>query len=50
MPRLIITEAAAIGLERCRAFLDEKNALAATRAGETIIASLALLETTPRAA
>ena len=48
MPRLIITEAAAIGLERCRAFLDEKNALASQRAGQTIIASLTLLETTPQ--
>lgn len=48
MPRLIITEGAALGLERCRAFLQDKNAQAVKRAGQTIAASLALLETTPQ--
>jgi plasmid stabilization system protein ParE len=48
MPRLIITEGAALGLEGCRAFLQDKNAQAAKRAGQTIAASLALLETTPQ--
>jgi hypothetical protein len=34
MPRVIITEGAAVGLERCRAFLQDKNAQAAKRAGQ----------------
>ena len=48
MPRLIITEGAALGLERCRTFLDEKSAQASARAGQTIAARLLMLETTPQ--
>ena len=48
MPRLIVTEGAAVGLERCRAFLADKSAQAAKRAGQTIAAHLLLLETTPQ--
>ena len=48
MPRLIVTEGAAVGLERCRAFLQDKSAQAAQRAGQTIAARLALLEITPQ--
>ncbi len=47
MPRIIITEGAARGLERCRQFLAEKNPLAARRAGQTIERQLALLATNP---
>ena len=48
MPRLIITEGAALGLERCRTFLDEKSPQSAARAGQTIAARLLMLETTPQ--
>jgi plasmid stabilization system protein ParE len=48
MPRLIITEGAALGLERCRIFLHEKNTQASARAGQTIAARLLMLETTPQ--
>jgi plasmid stabilization system protein ParE len=48
MPRLIITEGAVAGLERCRTFLADKNAQAAQRAGQAIAVGLALLETTPQ--
>ena len=47
MPRLILTEGAAIGLDRCRAFLAEKNPHAAVRAGKAISARLLALELTP---
>lgn len=47
MPRLIITEGAALGLERCRAFLADKSPPAAERAGRTIAARLLMLQTTP---
>ena len=47
MPRLIVTQGAARGLERCRRFLGEKNPLAAQRAGETIRRHLLLLESNP---
>ncbi len=47
MPRVIITEGAAQGLERCRCFLAEKNPLAAKRAGQAIECQFALLETEP---
>lgn len=49
MPRVIITEGAARGLERCRLFLAEKNPQAAMRAGQTIEHQFALLETEPEA-
>jgi plasmid stabilization system protein ParE len=48
MPRLIITEGAALGLERCRIFLQAKNPQAAARAGQSIAARLMMLETTPQ--
>ena len=47
MPRVIITEGAARGLERCRLFLTEKSPQATVRAGQTIECQLALLETEP---
>ena len=47
MPRVIITEGAAQGLERCRRFLAEKNSQAAKRAGQAIERQFALLETEP---
>lgn len=47
MPRVIITEGAAHGLERCRLFLAEKNPQASVRAGQTIERQFALLETEP---
>ena len=47
MPRVIITEGAALGLERCRLFLAEKHPQAALRAGQVIERRLALLETDP---
>ncbi len=47
MPRVIITQGAADGMERCRLFLVNKNPLAARRAGQIIKNQLILLETTP---
>ena len=47
MPRVIITQGAADGLERCRLFLVGKNPLAARRAGQVIENQFILLETTP---
>ncbi|HEY5817333.1 MAG TPA: type II toxin-antitoxin system RelE/ParE family toxin [Mesorhizobium sp.] len=47
MPRLIITEAAARGLERCRKFLAGKAPLAAQRAAQAIERQFALLRTAP---
>lgn len=47
MPRLIITEGAGLGLERCRRFLVEKDSLVASRAGQAIERQLALLEEHP---
>ena len=47
MPRVIVTEAAARGLERCRRFLASKNPPAAKRAGIAIERQFALLETKP---
>ncbi len=47
MPRLIVTEGAARGLERCRMFLVEKNPDAAKRAGQAINHYLTILETEP---
>lgn len=47
MPQVIITETAALGLERCRQFLAEKNPQAAMRAGQAIAHQFALLETEP---
>lgn len=47
MPRIVITQGAAKGLERCRLFLLEKNPQASKRAGQAIERQLALLETSP---
>jgi plasmid stabilization system protein ParE len=47
VPRVIVTEGAGFGLERCRRFLTERNKQAARRAGQAIARQLALLETTP---
>lgn len=47
VPRLIVTEGAALGLARCRGFLESKNPEAARRAGQEIARRLAMLETNP---
>lgn len=47
MPRLIVTEGAARGLERCRRFLTTKSPEAAIRAGRTIEKQFLLLESAP---
>lgn len=47
MPQVIVTEAAAQGLERCRLFLAERNPRASVRAGQVIAHQFALLETEP---
>ena len=47
MPRVVITEGAVEGLERCRLFLAEKNPEAAVRAGQAIVQQFALLGTEP---
>jgi plasmid stabilization system protein ParE len=48
MPRLIITEGAAEGLEHCRQFLLKANPRAAIRAGQAIEKQLASLEKEPQ--
>jgi plasmid stabilization system protein ParE len=47
VPRVIVTEGAAQGLERCRQFLAEKNPHASRRAGQIIAQHLSLLENNP---
>lgn len=47
MPRVIVTEGAARGLNRCREFLDAQAPDAAKRAGHTIGQHLLLLEAAP---
>ncbi|MCA1793814.1 MAG: type II toxin-antitoxin system RelE/ParE family toxin [Desulfobacteraceae bacterium] len=47
MPRLIVTEGAARGLERCRSFLAEKNPNALKKAAQTIGYHFSLLEKEP---
>jgi len=47
VPRVIITQGAAKGLERCRLFLVEKNSQASNRAGQAIERQFILLETNP---
>ncbi|MBP9727449.1 MAG: type II toxin-antitoxin system RelE/ParE family toxin [Gammaproteobacteria bacterium] len=47
MPRVIVTENAAKGLERRRVFLSSKSLLAVRRAAEAISDNLALLEKHP---
>lgn len=44
MPRLVVTQGAGFGLERCRRFLAEKNPRASQRAGQAIEQQFALLE------
>jgi plasmid stabilization system protein ParE len=47
VPRVIITEGAARGLERCRKFLEPKSREAARRTGQTIERQFLLLESSP---
>lgn len=47
MPRVIVAEGAAEGLERCRRFLAAKALEAARRAGQVIERQFLLLETAP---
>jgi plasmid stabilization system protein ParE len=47
VPRVIITEGAAEGLERCRRFLASKAPEAAKRAGQAIERQFLLLEASP---
>ncbi len=47
MPRVIVTEGAAEGLERCRQFLAPKAPEAARRAGQAIARQFLLLESAP---
>jgi len=47
VPRLIVTEGAAQGLERCRQFLAAKAPEAARRAGQAIERQFLLLEAKP---
>jgi plasmid stabilization system protein ParE len=47
MPRLIVTERAVIGLERCHRFLADRDPASADRAGRAIAKQLTLLCTTP---
>jgi plasmid stabilization system protein ParE len=47
VPRVIVTIAAGLGLDRCRRFLAAKNRQAAKRAGQAIARQFTLLETTP---
>jgi plasmid stabilization system protein ParE len=45
--RVVVTETAFLGLERCRRFLAPKNSQAAIRAGQAIARHFLFLETTP---
>jgi plasmid stabilization system protein ParE len=47
MPRIVVTEAAARGIERCRGFLSNKNPQASRRAGQAIGRQLTLLQANP---
>jgi plasmid stabilization system protein ParE len=47
MPRVIVSEGAALDLERCRRFLNAKSRAAVGRAGRAIERQFALLETNP---
>ena len=48
MSRVIITEGAVSGLERCHQFLVDKNPLSALKAAQAIKQKLTILETDPR--
>ena len=47
MPRVIFTEGAVLGLQRCRRYLEGKHPAAARRAGQVIAWRLAMPETAP---
>lgn len=47
MPQVVVTEGAALGLERCRRFLAAKSPEAARRAGQAIEQQFLLLESAP---
>lgn len=47
MPQVVVTEGAALGLERCRRFLAAKSPEAARRAGQAIERQLLQLESAP---
>ena len=47
MPRVVLTEGAASGLERCRKFLTDKSPSAVKRAGQAIEQRFAHLEMDP---
>ena len=47
MPRVVITETAALGLERCRRFLAEKDRSVTIKAAQAIEKQFAHLETDP---
>lgn len=47
MPRIVVTAGAALGLERCRKFLSEKNPAASRRAGQAIRGQFDLLRFQP---
>ncbi|MGV8843929.1 MAG: type II toxin-antitoxin system RelE/ParE family toxin [Pseudomonas sp.] len=47
MPRLIVTEGAALGLERCRQFIAEKGPQVAQRAAQAIERQFVRLEEAP---
>ncbi|MDR2208865.1 MAG: type II toxin-antitoxin system RelE/ParE family toxin [Azoarcus sp.] len=47
MPRIVVTEGAGQGLERCRCFLKARNPRAAARAAQAIEQQFRLLETAP---
>jgi plasmid stabilization system protein ParE len=48
VPRVIVTQGALTGLERCRIFLSEKNPKASVRASQSIATQFELLEITPQ--
>ena len=47
MPRVIVTEGATLGLERCRQFLTAKSPEAARRVGQIIAQQFLRLESSP---
>lgn len=47
MPHIVVTEGAALGLERCRQFLAAKSPEVARRAGQAIDRQFLLLESAP---
>ncbi len=47
MPRVVVTQTARVGLDRCRRFLVARNRQAARRAAQAIARQFALLEANP---